>query len=184
MYSHCAHVRGCILRLAQRMGRSAQRRHHPAHPCPSRVRRVQQSAAVCQRCRADGAGVFCADHMCKSADQARGFTLLASAAFTTCPILCATAWALSIAAWRQGNVVHFIHLHFADAKCSLFQVYGNFPGDPMLEQHFDTANPDSIPCTVKRASIWLLFFQPQSVTLSSRCFQWLRNRASTRTPLQ
>ena len=88
--------------------------------------------------------------MCKSADQARGFTLLASAAFTTCPILCATAWALSIAAWRQGNVVHFIHLHFADAKCSLFQVYGNFPGDPMLEQHFDRSNPDSIPCTVKR----------------------------------
>ena len=30
------------------------------------------------------------------------------------------------------------------------QVYGNFPGDPMLEQHFDLSNPDSIPCTVKR----------------------------------
>lgn len=30
------------------------------------------------------------------------------------------------------------------------QVYGNFPGDPMLEQHFDRCNPDSIPCTVKR----------------------------------
>jgi hypothetical protein len=30
------------------------------------------------------------------------------------------------------------------------QVYGNFPGDPMLEQHFDHTNRDSIPCTVKR----------------------------------
>lgn len=29
-------------------------------------------------------------------------------------------------------------------------MYGNFPGDPMLEQHFDRSNPDSIPCTVKR----------------------------------
>lgn len=30
------------------------------------------------------------------------------------------------------------------------QVYGNFPGDPMLEQHFDRSNPSSIPCTVTR----------------------------------
>ena len=29
-------------------------------------------------------------------------------------------------------------------------MYGNFPGDPMLEQHFDPSNPDSIPCTVGR----------------------------------
>lgn len=131
----------------------------------------------------------CADYMCKSAGQARRLTLLASAAFTMCPTLCATVWALSIAAWRRGNVIHFIHLHFADAKCSLFQVYGNFPGDPMLEQHFDTANPHSIPCTVKRASghclvVDVVVARPQSVTSSSKCFQWLRNRASTRTPLQ
>jgi hypothetical protein len=30
------------------------------------------------------------------------------------------------------------------------QVYGNFPGDPLLEQHFDVSNPDSIPSTVKK----------------------------------
>jgi hypothetical protein len=42
-------------------------------------------------------------------------------------------------------------LHFANSKC-FTQVYGNFPGDPMLEQHFDSSNPDSIPCTVKRVN--------------------------------
>jgi hypothetical protein len=51
----------------------------------------------------------CADYMCKSAGQARGLTLLASAAFTMCPTLCATAWASSIAAWRSRSNIIFLH---------------------------------------------------------------------------
>lgn len=52
----------------------------------------------------------------------------------------------------QRGVIYvpdFVCNRMGVVNCSM-EVYGNFPGDPLLEQHFDVSNPDSIPSTVKK----------------------------------
>jgi len=50
-------------------------------------------------------------------------------------------------AWRPNH----IHLSlFGDYFASRLVTQMYFPGDPLLEKHFDRSDPDSIPCTVKR----------------------------------